>query len=467
MKRFILTIIVLGAAALSYSQITRDINKQGEKPVIAVPDFRGSGDAQRFMTAFNSTLFGDLQNSGQLKMAAKTFYPLQIPQQPGDFKQPDNGQGLWLNDWSGPPVNANYLAFGYTAASNNQMVLYGWLYDVRQSTPSSAQVFGKVYLGSLDEAGARKVAELFAADILKQFGATSLVGSRIYFVSDRSGHKEIWSMNYDGSDQKQFTSYRTITTFPVVSPDATKIAFTTYPLLASSRAAAESLRSIPTPKENLGQPQIYMHSLETGRKLVYYNQQASFNAASDFTPDNLHLLTYSSAGGRETSIFMTDLDGSNIHRLTHSGSIDVEAKVNPKTGTEVVFVSGRGGMPQLYRMSIDGTDVSRLTTGEGEAVNPSWNPDGQHVAFAWTRGFEPGNYNIFTMDVASRDVVQLTHGAGRNENPVWAPDGVHIVFSSTRGGRNQIYTMLADGKEVQQLTTQGNNEKPVWAKGPQ
>jgi len=468
MKRyFSLTSFLLGVTALLFAQINGVIEKHGEKPRIAVPDFRGVGDAQRFMGTFNSTLFGDLQNSGQLTMAAKTFYPLQIPQQPSDFKGPDNGQGLWLADWSGAPVNANYLAFGYTATQNNQIVLYGWLYDVSQTSPSSAQLIGKVYLGTLDEAGARKVAQEFAADILKQFGAASLLGSRIYFVSDRSGHKEIWSMNYDGSDQKQFTSYRTITTFPVVSPDATKIAFTTYPLLASSRAASESFRSIPTPKENLGQPQIFMHSLETGRKLVYYNQQASFNAASDFTPDNRHLLSYSSAGGRETSVFMTDLDGSNIRRLTHSGSIDVEAKVNPKTGTDIVFVSGRGGMPQLYRMSIDGTDVSRLTTGEGEAVNPSWNPDGQHVAFAWTRGFEPGNYNIFIMDVATRDVDQLTHGAGRNENPVWAPDGVHLVFSSTRGGRTQIYTMLANGSQIQQLTSQGSNEKPVWTKGIQ
>ncbi len=133
-------------------------------------------------------------------------------------------------DWSGPPPNANYLAFGYTAVQNNQIVLYGWLFDVRQANPSSAQLIGKVYLGSLDEAGSRKVAQEFAADILKQFGATSLIGTRIYFVSDRSGHKEIWSMNYDGSDQKQFTNYRSITTFPAVSPDGTKIAFTTYPV---------------------------------------------------------------------------------------------------------------------------------------------------------------------------------------------------------------------------------------------
>jgi TolB protein len=191
------------------------------------------------------------------------------------------------------------------------------------------------------------------------------------------------------------------------------------------------------------------------------------NAASDFLPDSRHLLIYSTAGGGYSQIYMTDIDGGGLRRITHSTALEVEAKVNPKTGTDVVFVSGRGGLPQIYKMNIDGTDVSRLTTGEGEAVNPAWSPDGQHIAFAWTRGFEPGNYNIFVMDVATRDVVQLTHGAGRNENPVWAPDGVHIVFSSTRGRVSQIYTMLADGTGVQQLTTQGNNEKPVWSRPTQ
>jgi TolB protein len=41
------------------------------------------------------------------------------------------------------------------------------------------------------------------------------------------------------------------------------------------------------------------------------------------------------------------------------------------------------------------------------------------------------------------------------------------VFSSTRDRNTQIYTMLADGTGVQQLTTQGNNEKPVWSKATQ
>jgi TolB protein len=337
------------------------------------------------------------------------------------------------------------------------LVLYGWLYDVQQANVTSAQLLAKVYVGSPDEAGAKKVAQEFAADILKLFGAGSLMGTRIYFVSDRTGHKEIWSMNYDGSDQKQFTSYRTITTFPVVSSDGTKIAFTTYPMRAAS----------PGHPATEDQPKIYVHSLATGRKLVYLNQNASMNAASDFMPDNQHLLIYSTASTGISQIFMTDVDGGGFHRITNTRSLEVEAKANPKTGADMVFLSGRGGTPQIYRMNMDGTDISRLTTGEGDCANPAWNPDGQHIAFVWSRGFEPGNFNIFIMDIASQELVQLTHGAGRNENPNWAPDGVHLVFSSKRGRNTQIYSMLADGTGLQQLTTQGNNEKPVWTKGTQ
>jgi TolB protein len=463
MKRTILFLSCLaGVSTIAFAQpdVTIPIEgKAGGKPPIAVPDFRGAGDAQNFMTVFNGKLWSDLQNSGQMKLIPKTLYPLTIPQQPSDFRPPVNGksQGPWLSDWSGPPVNGRYFAFGYTATQNGQLVLYGWLYDAQQANPSSAQLLAKVYVGSPDESGSKKVAQEFAADILKLFGGASLMGTRIYFVSDRTGHKEIWSMNYDGSDQKQFTSYRTITTFPVASSDGTKIAFTTYPMRAASpgHAATED------------QPKIYVHSLETGRKLVYLNQNASMNAASDFMPDNRHLLIYSTASAGISQIFMTDVDGGNFHRVTNTRSLEVEAKANPKTGADMVFLSGRGGTPQVYRMNIDGTDVARLTSGEGDCANPAWNQDGQHIAFVWSRGFEPGNFNIFIMDVASQELVQLTHGAGRNENPNWAPDGVHLVFSSKRGRNTQIYTMLADGTAVQQLTTQGNNEKPVWTKGTQ
>src|ERR1019366_3091919 len=151
---------------------------QGDRPAIAIPDLHGSGAAQPLMNAFNETLYNDLDASGIFKMVPKTMYPLQVPQQPSDFReqpapqptragqQPRNGGGAWLSDWSSPPVSSNYVAFGYTAVQNNVLVLYGWLFNVGQPTVLQAQVLGKRYFGSPDEAGAKKTAHEFAADII-------------------------------------------------------------------------------------------------------------------------------------------------------------------------------------------------------------------------------------------------------------------------------------------------------------
>ena len=78
-------------------------------------------------------------------------------------------QGLWLTVWSQPPVNANYLTVGYAAAQNDRLVFFGWLYNVNQTDITNAQVFNKMYFGSLDAAGARQVAHEFATDILARF----------------------------------------------------------------------------------------------------------------------------------------------------------------------------------------------------------------------------------------------------------------------------------------------------------
>ena len=419
-----------------------------QKTVLAVPDLRGSGAAQTYMGAFNDTLFSDLQNSGFFDMAPKGMYPLQVPQRPEDFRQPPRQGasmgGLALSDWASPPVNANFLATGYTAEQNGQIVLYGWLFDVSQPNLANAQVLGKRYFGSVDEAGARSVAHQFAADILAHWGGTSLFGTKIYFVSNRSGNKEVWSMDPDGSNQKKLTSFRSISIMPAIFPDGSKLAFTSFVN---------------------GNPGIFILSTETGRRLPFYNQRASLNATPSFTPDGKQILYSSSASGW-AQIYVANLDGSNLRRISSSRAIEVEPKVNPKTGNDIVFVSGRTGPQQIFRMNFDGTGVERLTNGEGEASNPSWNPNGEVIAFAWTRGYATGNFNIFLMDVASRQYSQLTHSEGRNENPSWAPDGRHLAFMSTRNGSHQIYTMLADGTQVHQLTSAGNNWTPVWGKAP-
>jgi TolB protein len=355
---------------------------------------------------------------------------------------PTNGGGHWLVDWTGPPVQANYLAFGYTAVQNGVFVLYGWLYDLRN--PQQPQAIGKRYNASPDEAGARKTAHDFAADILALFGGTSLAGTHIYFVSDRTGHKEVWVMDYDGRNQHPLTHYNSLTIQPTVSPDGSRIAFTSY---------------VHT------NPGIFVASVDPFRDLRFYNQRASVNSSPSFTPDGKQIIYSSSApNDRCCRIFIANLDGTGFRPITSVGSIDTEPKVNPKTGSEIAFVSGRSGPQQIYRASIDGSDVERLTDGTGEAGNPAWHPAGQFLAFSWTRGFAAGAWNVFVMEMGSHQYTQLTHGEGRNENPAWAPDGKHIVFGSTRNGRSQIFSMLANGTQVQMLTTQGSNERPIWGK---
>lgn len=437
------TLLLLVAFSFLWAQ-TADIRTgivgQGGKPSLAVVDFRGAGGAQSLMSTANGTLFTDLDTSGIFKMIPKSLFPLQNPQRPEDLR-PTSGQGLSLADWAGAPVNASHLVYGYAAEQNGTFVLYGYVNDTR--TPGSQPLLFKRYFGDLNEAGARKVAHEFAADIIAQFGGASLAGSRIYFVSDRTGSKEIWSMDYDGSNQKQMTSNHSINIGPSVSSDGTKLAFTSFAK---------------------GTPHIVIMDTSTGRTLPFSNQQASLNGTASFSADGTKVY-YSSSVSGYTQIYVSDVDGRNYHRISNSRAIEAEPKENPKNRSILAFVSGRSGPEQIFRMNTDGADVGQLSEGTGEASNPAWNPDGQHLLFAWTRGYATGAFNIFLMDTATRQYDQLTANAGRNENPAWAPDGRHFCFSSTRSGSSQIWSMLADGTQIQRLTSQGRNFSPVWGKG--
>ncbi len=112
-------------------------------------------------------------------------------------------------------------------------------------------------------------------------------------------------------------------------------------------------------------------------------------------------------------------------------------------------------------MGTDGLGLQKITS-ESYADRPTWSPAPYNeIAFAARTG--PG-IDIKIKDLATGQVRQLTFGEGTNESPAFAPNGRHLAFMSTRSGKSQIFTVARDGRDLRQVTRQGNNYQPDWSK---
>src|SRR5438270_7419587 len=408
-----------------------------EKVRLGVADFKASGADPRneaLLKTYNDTLCNDHDNAGIFDMASKSFYPLAQPAMPGEVK---------LDAWANPPANVAMLAFGNLGVVGSDASVQGWLDDTKNT--QSPIVLGKQYKEAATDENARLIAHRFANEIIFRLGGgvNGIAESKLYYISNRSGRKEVWVMDYDGAGQHQVTHLGALASLsPRISPDASRIAFSSYPKGSGL--------------------EIMMYSNELGR-MVTFPRFGGTNATPAWSPDGTKLAFASSMRGA-MEIYVADSSGTAPKRITTTRGPDVSPVWNPKTGAQIAFVSGRSGLPQIYIMDADGSNVQRMTD-QGYAVSPSWSPNGQFLAFAWRRNYgpgAPGGWDIYVMDIASKQFIQLTHDAGNNDFPTWSPDGRHIAFQRGGNGREEIWTMLADGSKAHALTNTGGNSQPSW-----
>jgi Tol biopolymer transport system component len=171
-------------------------------------------------------------------------------------------------------------------------------------------------------------------------------------------------------------------------------------------------------------------------------------------------------------IFVADLHGNIVKRLTDSPGYDAEATVSPK-GDMIVFTSTRSGDLELWTMDINGGHLHQVTSGLGYDGGAFFSPDGKKLVFRASRPqtpeeiatykdylskglVAPVNMEIYTCNVDGSDLKQVTHLGKANWAPFFTPSGKKIVFSSnhagTRGFEFNIYMVNLDGSGLERIT---------------
>jgi Tol biopolymer transport system component/DNA-binding winged helix-turn-helix (wHTH) protein len=172
------------------------------------------------------------------------------------------------------------------------------------------------------------------------------------------------------------------------------------------------------------------------------------------SPDG-SVLTYARQNIEQTSIWRLSAGASAQaarpapSRLTSSTRRDFTADMSPD-GKRLVFSSARTGRTDIWLCDVDGSNLKRVTSFG--ASTPRWSPDGRKVVFESTRD---GQSEIYSIEIETNNVRRLTFDPAADVRPSWSRNGRFVYFSSNRTGRSQIWKAPADGGEAVQITRDG------------
>lgn len=168
------------------------------------------------------------------------------------------------------------------------------------------------------------------------------------------------------------------------------------------------------------------------------------------------LIFSANRGGSRFGIYQLSLrDPGRVAPLVVDSFQNVQPAISPDRRT-IAFSSNRDGDFDIYLVDMDGGNLRRVTSGPAVDAEPAWTPDGKRLVFASTRG---GSTQICSVALNGTDLQMLTTSGGGNTAPTVSPDGRTIVFVSGRDGNDEIYRMDLDGANQTNLT--GTREREV------
>jgi TolB protein len=384
------------AEAKVYIDIT---SPSAMKVPVAIFDMQGASGKE-----ISGVIRNDLVFTGLFTYVDKAAYVESV-------SQPFNA-----SNWT--PLGVEAVVKG-TVSEDKGLTVSIRLYDVTEGK----EILNKEYQakGSL----LRPLSHAIANDIYESFtGQKGIFRSRIMFVGERAGVKDLYLADWDGHRSRKLGLKGSLILSPHWSSDGNKAIY-----------SAERGR----------QWGIYLIDFQRmTEKRVFVSKGT--NLAGDFFP-NKNAFVFSSSKEGSPDLFVYNIDNGKLRRLTSSYGIEVSPAVSPD-GSLIAFVSDRGGSPQIYVMRSDGGEVRRVTFEGNYNTSPSWSPQGDMIAFSGRRG---GRNQICIVTPDGSGLVQLTD-RGNNEDPSFSPDGRYLAFTSDRDGTKGVYIMRANGESQERVT---------------
>jgi TolB protein len=377
--------------------------------------------------AIEKTIESDLTWVDQFTFLPSSAFPQATVSGVGDIKTAE-----WLK------TGADYLGFSTYKLEAGKVVYEFHLFVLG----SNHEILAKRYTSTPSET--KVLAHTVANDVLLNItGRKGIFLTKIAMVCDKTGKKELYTMNFDGTDARQITKLHSLTMSPAWSTDGNKMGFSVY------NHHSDGTKNLD----------LFEYNFKTAALRMISNKKG-INSGATYQPGSNKIAATLSYSGNP-NLYLIDTETKNITPLTKSLGFDVDPNFSPD-GSKLAFVSSRSGNPMVFVTDVaTPSNAKRLTYAGKYNASPSWAPDSKKIVFA---GWLEKHFDIFTITADGAKIDRLTKDEDNNEDPNYSPDGSFVVFTSGRSGGKNIFVMGSDGRNAKRLTFgMGSCAAPKWS----